>query len=91
MNYTRMASKRLSRLSLHVCTLALAAGLAACANTSNFKTGSVRTKGKPIAEMNANELILAERQYATAYGANPKDKAAGINYATILRMTGRDS
>ncbi len=90
MNSTYMA-KRLSRLSLNVCTLALVAGLAACANTSNIKTGSVRSSGKPVAEMNANELNLAERQFAAAYSANPKDKTAGIQYATILRMTGRDS
>ncbi len=83
--------KRISRLTLSVCTLALAAGLTACANTSNIKTGSIPSSNKPISEMNATELGRAERQFAAAYSANPKDKTTGINYATILRMTGRDS
>jgi Flp pilus assembly protein TadD len=91
MSNINSTSLSLSRLSRTVCVLALAAGLGACANTSNFKTGSVPSAGKPIAEMNASELIGAERKFAAAYEANPKDKTTGIHYATILRMTGRDS
>lgn len=91
MSSTGLASLCLARLSKTVCAVALSAGLAACANVSNMKTGSIPTGGKPIAQMNASELVGAERKFAAAYEANPKDKATGIQYATILRMTGRDS
>ena len=91
MNHSRSPSFSLARLSGSVCAIALTLSLAACANVSNMKTGSVPRGGKPIAEMNASELIGAERRFAAAYKANPKDKAIGLNYATVLRMTGRDS
>ncbi len=80
-----------ARLSRTVCIAVLALVLTGCANISNTKTGSISSRGKPIAEMNASELLRAERKFAAAYEANPKDKATGIQYATILRMTGRDS
>lgn len=91
MRSTGLTSSCLTRLSKTICAVALSAGLAACANVSNMKTGSIPSGGKPIAEMNASELMRAERKFAAAYEAQPKDKATGINYATILRMTGRDS
>ncbi|WP_246660424.1 tetratricopeptide repeat protein [Nitratireductor sp. XY-223] len=55
-----------------------------------MKTGSISAGSKPISQMNSSELSRVEGKYASAYKANPKDKAVGINYATLLRMTGRD-
>lgn len=78
------------RLSKTVCTLAVIAALAGCANVSDIKTGSVNTSGKAISQMNSAELTRVEGKYASAYKSNPKDKAVGINYATVLRMTGRN-
>ncbi|WP_419907730.1 tetratricopeptide repeat protein [Hoeflea sp.] len=79
-----------SKLSSTVCAVALMAVIAGCANVSKIKTGSISTGSKPVAQMNASELSRVEVKYASAYKANPKDKAIGINYATLLRMTGRD-
>ncbi len=78
------------RLSKTFCTFAIVVALAGCANVSKMQTGSIPGGGKPLSQMNASELSRAERKYASAYKANPKDKAVGINYATLLRMSGRD-
>ncbi len=78
------------QLSKTVCTLALVAALAGCANVSKMKTGSISSGGKPIAQMNTSELLRVEGKFASSYKANPKNKAVGINYATLLRMTGRN-
>ena len=78
------------RLSRTVCSLALVVALAGCANVSNIKTGSVSAGNKSVSQMNSSELLRFEGKYASAYKANPKDKAVGINYATLLRMTGRN-
>jgi len=83
-------SPRFARLSGTVCTLAIVATLAGCANVSNQTTGTVPTGGKSISQMNAAELRSFEGKYASAYKTNPKDKSVGINYATLLRMTGRN-
>jgi Flp pilus assembly protein TadD len=65
--------------------------LVGCANVSHMKTGSISPNSKPVSEMNATELLRAEKKFSVAYEANPDDKTIGINYATVLRMIGRDS
>lgn len=90
MGSTKNTRHTASRLSRSVCALAVVAALAGCANVSKIKTGSIPSGNKPIAQMNSSELSRMEGKYASAYKANPKDKAVGINYATLLRMTGRN-
>lgn len=63
--------------------------LGGCA-TDRTKTGSISQRGKPVSEMTVNELRNAVSQYQRAYERRPKDKQAGLDFASALRMTGRD-
>ena len=72
------------------CALALVASVAACANVSQFKTGSIGHGGQPLTDMSEKELARAETALATAHTADPADRSIGIGYATVLRMGGRD-
>ncbi|MEM6461564.1 MAG: tetratricopeptide repeat protein [Pseudomonadota bacterium] len=87
---SEVRSSHTRTLTRGVCVFALVAALAGCANVGNIKTGSISNGGKAISQMNTSELSRVEGKYASAYKANPKDKAVGINYATLLRMTGRN-
>ena len=40
--------------------------------------------------MNASELARAAESVGKAYEKNPKDRQAGLNYANLLRMSGRN-
>ena len=55
-------------------------------------TGSVPAASfsKPVQSMNATELAAAAESIGKAYERNPKDRNAGLNYANMLRMTGRN-
>ena len=69
----------------------LAATLAGCGSTrSNMTTGSIPKFSKPVTEMNASELRGAAESVGKAYESNPKDRQAGLNYANLLRMSGRN-
>jgi len=73
-------------------TLALAAALmlSACA-TDPTHTGSTSHRGsKSLDQMSVSELSGAVRRFGNQYTKNPKDKLAGLNYASSLRMVGRD-
>lgn len=72
-----------------MCTLSLAG----CSTTrSNLTTGSItRSFSKPVEEMNEAELRQAEESIGRAYEKSPKDRNAGLNYANLLRMTGKNS
>ncbi len=71
-----------------MCTLSLAS----CATSrSSLTTGSIsRSFSKPIEEMNESELRQAEESIGRAYEKSPKDRTAGLNYANLLRMTGKN-
>ncbi|MBB3976534.1 Flp pilus assembly protein TadD [Rhizobium azooxidifex] len=43
-----------------------------------------------MTEMNAGELSRAAESVGKAYEKNPKDRQAGLNYANLLRMSGRN-
>lgn len=64
--------------------------LSACATTSRDTTNSIPRMNKPIETMNEAELAAATRQIGVDYAKNPKDRSAGLNYATLLRMTGKN-
>lgn len=55
-------------------------------------TGSIPAPhfSKPVQSMNSQELSAAAESIGKAYERNPKDRAAGLNYANMLRMTGRN-
>lgn len=69
----------------------VAAMLASCGSTrSNMTTGSIPKFSKPVTEMNAAELRGAAESVGRAYESNPKNRQAGLDYANLLRMTGRN-
>lgn len=70
----------------------LALALAGCSTTGKDKmtTGSIPTMSKPVDEMDSADLARATLSLGKAYDANPKDRDTGVNYANVLRMTGRN-
>lgn len=72
----------------------LAVTLSSCGTQKKeLTTGSIPSASfsKPVQAMNANELSAAAESIGKAYERNPKDRAAGLNYANMLRMTGRNA
>ncbi|MDO9417863.1 tetratricopeptide repeat protein [Pararhizobium sp.] len=88
---TVLSSYTKNRLVRDVCLCLVVASLAGCASskTSGLTTGSI-PNSKSVANMNASQLSAAANSIGTAYEKNPKDKQAGLNYANMLRMTGRN-
>jgi Flp pilus assembly protein TadD len=70
--------------------IATAALLSSCATTSKDTTGSIPKLNMPVDSMNETELAAAARKIGETYARNPKDRDAGLNYATLLRMTGKN-
>ena len=70
--------------------IAIGLTVAGCAGKSNLTTGSISRSSKPVGEMNATELRGAADSLGQAYEKNPKDPQVGMNYASVLRMNGRN-
>ncbi len=71
----------------------LGLALAGCNSTprDRMTTGSIPVNlGKPVEQMNGAELARAAETVGQRYDRNPKDKAVGMSYANILRMSGRN-
>jgi Flp pilus assembly protein TadD len=83
----QIAKKSLS-FSISALLLAL---LASCATTAKETTGSIPKLNKPVEAMSEPELASAARNIGDNYAKNPKDRAAGLNYANLLRMTGKNA
>lgn len=94
MNTANPLRLRSGRLLAGVCFVAAALSLQSCTttgSTDNIKTGSIPTGlSKPVTEMNATELSAAANTIGAAYAKNPNDRNAGLNYANLLRMTGKN-
>ncbi len=72
-----------------VCLLA-GLTIAGCAS-KRITTGSIsRSSTKPLAAMTVPELNQSRDYWAKAYRKSPKDKTIGMNFAQVLRMTGRN-
>lgn len=82
---------RLSGLRISL-VVALGLTLTACAGHRGLTTGSIPGQGpsrESVVSMNLSELAIAAERVGAAYEKAPKDKAVGMSYAEILRMTGR--
>ncbi|SOC83550.1 Flp pilus assembly protein TadD, contains TPR repeats [Ensifer adhaerens] len=94
MNTFPLLRFRSSKLMAGACLVIAALSLQSCTTTSstdNIKTGSIPTGfSKPVTEMNAMELSAAANRIGDAYAKNPNDRNAGLNYANLLRMTGKN-
>jgi Flp pilus assembly protein TadD len=71
--------------------LVIGVGLAGCAGKSNLTTGSVRPSSATSGTMNTTDLRGAVDSIGRAYEKNPRDATTGINYASALRMNGRNA
>ena len=89
---TRMFSHK-TRILQGVCIAFVALSLGGCASTrkGELTTGSIPKLSKPVEEMNGQELSRAAESIGKTYEANPKNRSAGLNYANVLRMTGRNA
>lgn len=81
-----MMSKRLA-VPAAIVALAL---LASC-STRGDTTGSIPRTNKPLEQMTQTELASVTRSIGMTYEKNPKDRNAGLQYATVLRMTGKSA
>ena len=75
--------------SLVALSLALSVVLAACAKDPT-KTGSIRSLNKPIEHMTVQELRTTTARIGERYKRKPRDRNIGLQYADILRATGRN-
>lgn len=65
--------------------------MSSCSTTSRETTGSIPANlNKPVEAMTQTELQAASRKIGEAYAKNPNDRTAGLNYAALLRMTGKN-
>ncbi len=61
-----------------------------CAKSS-LTTGSISgASKKPVSQLTMTELQQATQYWSKRYNRNPKDKRTGLQFATALRMTGRN-
>lgn len=82
-----MVSKRLA-LPAAILGLVL---LASCSANRGDTTGSIPNTSKPLEQMTQPELASVSRSVGDRYARNPKDRTAGLQYATVLRMTGKSA
>ncbi|MBS9719261.1 tetratricopeptide repeat protein [Tianweitania sp. BSSL-BM11] len=70
--------------------LMLAAGVAACSNTSRETTGSIApaASGRAIEQMSTRELQGVAQRLGQSYAKQPNDKATALRYAAVLQMSG---
>lgn len=78
------------RLAMPVAIVALAL-LASCSAKRGETTGSIPRTDRPLEQMTQTELASVTRTVGERYDKNPKDRNAGLQYATVLRMTGKST
>lgn len=88
--------QRNRRFIFSIAIIALATGISGCATTDKTTTGSITPASGADAgpagnfdQMNEQQLMQASTSLGARYQANPKDKTTAVNFAAVLRMTGR--
>jgi Flp pilus assembly protein TadD len=84
--------------SASVCAVLMVGLLAGCAGQrKELTTGSVPSTAATslssdatASTLNAGQLNAAAQSLGKAYGKNPGDRKVGLDYANVLRMTGRN-
>ena len=56
-----------------------------------MSTGSIPAATRSYDHLNMEQLRQAEEAAGKTYERNPKDKSAGMNYASVLMMTGKNT
>ncbi len=77
---------RIGTAATAILALSLVAGCARDATT----TGSTSAASSGLSRLSASQLDALVHKYGDKYDRDPKDKATGLSYASLLRMTGRD-
>ena len=88
-----MTKKNITKLIGHsLFAVCISASLVSCGSMrpDGMRTGSIPSLSKPVADMTSTELSQAAERIGKTYEAYPKDKQAGLNYAMLLHMTGKD-
>lgn len=88
MGARRAGTPIIRHLSASTAAVLIAIGLAGCASKSSMTTGSVSAQS--LAHLSTEELDRVAARYGKAYDRNPKDPGVGMQYAEILRMSGRN-
>jgi Flp pilus assembly protein TadD len=83
----RKAPFRQAMVGLGILALALTGS---CSTNRGDTTGSIPKSHKPVDQMSASEIAGATRSIGVAYAKNPKDRNTGLQYASLLRMTGKN-
>ncbi|AFL54479.1 Flp pilus assembly protein TadD [Sinorhizobium fredii] len=86
-------SSSMHRLAVAAAVALTAMALGGCAGQQGNKeltTGSIPKLSKPVPSMNATELAAAAENIGQAYERDPRNREAGLNYANLLRMSGRN-
>jgi Flp pilus assembly protein TadD len=88
--------QRNRRLIFSAALVALAIGISGCATTDKTTTGSISPVSSAAAptgnfdQMNAQQLAQTSTSLGARYQSNPKDRTTAMNFAAVLRMTGRN-
>ncbi|MGN7294505.1 tetratricopeptide repeat protein [Rhizobium sp. SAFR-030] len=95
MTALQSTSAKRRQWQIAACIALACATLPSCATqkADRLTTGSIPSASlsKPVDSMTAVELAGAEKSMGLAYDRNPKDRTAGLNYANILRMNGKNT
>lgn len=73
-----------------VLALALGVALSACARKSTGTSGYSADPARPTSAMSRSDMAGAVDYWGKRYDKEPKSKKVGLNYATALRITGRN-
>lgn len=85
--HAHMPQQRTWRITTTALTVAMAVALSGCA-TDRTTTGSVGSRGKPVEQMNGQELAASVESYRKLYERDSGNKTIAMAYASILRMNG---
>lgn len=83
-----------ARLLRGACLAALVLTVSGCATTNKpdrMSTGSIPAATRSYEHMNMDQLRQAEETAGKTYERSPKDKSVGMNYASVLMMTGKNT
>ena len=89
MNISARARIDGGRFGRGILVAATALSIAGCATQSRMTTGSIPLTQASVSHMNKQQLDQMTRSAGAAYARDPKDRNTGMNYASLLRMTGQ--
>lgn len=83
---SKSGSSKRALIAMGICLV-----LSGCASRDKTHTSSIPGYGQNLAAMSSSQLHQASGKIGSLYAASPKNRNLGLQYATVLRMTGRDN